>query len=322
MLRQAKKERPDLILYPVPPWYIMAMGPFIRKVTKIPYAIDFMDPWVHEIQNKDVKSRLSQWIARRLEGRILRGSSAIFAVSEGILSELRSRYPWVASKPMIVVPYGVEISDFQTIYSNKEIKNHVVIRYMGAVSEKMLPVIDAILKTLKKVNSVVPIKVIFTGTSYAGPGLIKPVLSDLINRNGVGDLVVEHAQRVGYKEALELGKSCDLQLLIGNTTTYYAASKMIGMVASGTPFFAFVHTNSFPASFLNDLNYEFKVSFTPSELNSPAKLDELYSGILKAIKNRGRYVPVDINHPVLSKYTAKAMTKTFADTFQKIIHER
>jgi hypothetical protein len=322
MRQQARKEKPDLILYPVPPWYIMVMAPFFKRITKVPYAIDFIDPWIYKIQNRGLKARMSQWIARRLEGPVLKQSSAIFAVSEGILDDLRSRYTWIISKPMVAVPYGVEFSDFQKIHTNKEINSQVVIRYIGAVSENMKPVINLFMKALKRVNEIVPLKTIFTGTTYAGTGLVKPMLSELIEENAVSDFVMEHPARVGYKEALELGKSSDLQLLIGDTTPYYAASKMMGMVASGKPFFAFVHAGSFPASFLNELHFDDKVLFTPAELSSSAKEEELCKGLLNAIQNRAFFKPVNIDNPVLSQYTAKAMTKTFTETFQKILHEQ
>jgi hypothetical protein len=171
------------------------------------------------------------------------------------------------------------------------------------------------------VNEVEPIKVFFTGTSYAGKKMVKPVLTHLIKANDVGHVVEEHPERVGYKEALELGKSCDLQLLIGDTTPYYAASKMMGLVASGKPFFAFVHADSFPASFLNELDYPNKVLFSPEALDDPNALKELFDGLLKAIQNRNYFAPFSIHHPVLSQYTAMAMTKTFTDVFEKIIYE-
>ncbi len=105
---------------------------------------------------------------------------------------------------------------------------------------------DSLLNAFKKVNKSLPVRVIFTGTSYAGIGLAKPVLSELISKNEVADFVTENPARVGYREALEMNKQADMQLLVGDTTPYYAASKMMGLVASGKPFFAWVHADSFP----------------------------------------------------------------------------
>jgi hypothetical protein len=319
MLRQAKKEKPDLILYPVPPWYIMVMAPFIRKMTGIPYAIDYIDPWIYNTSQKNFKSVVSQWIARLLEGPVVKGSSAIFAVSQGILEDLKKRYPSLSSLPMIAVPYGVEVSDYDAIRVQKKEDPEIIIRYTGAVSEKMLVVVDSLLKAFKIVNRSLPVRVIFTGTSYAGIGLTKPVLAELISKNDVADFVKENPARVGYGEALEINKLADMQLLVGDTTPYYAASKMMGLVASGKPFFAWVHADSFPAKFLEELQYPHRLFFQTEELGSEKKINHLAEALLYSLHNRDRFIPIPTEDPVFIKYTAKAMTKTFVDTFQKII---
>ncbi|HCL82705.1 MAG TPA: hypothetical protein DIC22_01965 [Chitinophagaceae bacterium] len=318
MLKQAKKERPALILYPVPPWYIMVMAPLIKRITGIPYAIDFIDPWIYKTSRRNFKSVASQRIARLLEGRVVKGSSAIFAVSQGILDDLKKRYPSISSLPLIAVPYGVEVSDYDAIPVQPKVNSEILIRYTGAISENMLIVVDSLLKAFKKLSETLPVRVIFTGTSYAGIGLTKPVLAELIAKNGASDFVVENPARVGYREALEMNKQADMLLLIGDTTPYYAASKMMGLVASGKPFFAWVHADSFPAQFLEELQYPHRLFFQTGELGDENKISQLAEALSYSIQNRDRFIPVSLENPVFNKFTAKAMTKTFADTFQKI----
>jgi glycosyltransferase involved in cell wall biosynthesis len=318
MLKQVKKEKPALILYPVPPWYIMVMAPFIKKATGVPYAIDFIDPWVYNMSKKNFKSAVSQRLARLLEGRVVKKSSAIFAVSQGILDDLKKRYPSITSKPLIAVPYGVEVSDYDAIKVQKKDDPSVIVRYTGAVSENMLVVMDSLLAAFKIVSKSLPVRVIFTGTSYAGIGLAKPVLDELISKNGVADFVRENPARVGYREALEINKQADMQLLVGDTTPYYAASKMMGLVASGKPFFAWVHADSFPAKFLAELQYPHRMVFQTAELGTEKKIEQLAEALLYSLKNREQFIPIPTDNPVFSKHTAKAMTKTFTDTFQKI----
>jgi hypothetical protein len=318
MRKQAKKEMPALILYPVPPWYIMVMAPWIKKATGIPYAIDFIDPWVYRTKRKNIKSILSQWVAKLMEGHVVMESSAIFAVSQGILDDLKKRYPALSSTPMVAVPYGVEVSDYDAIQVQKKEGSGIIIRYTGAISEKMLVVVDCLLRALKEVRKILPVQVIFTGTSYAGAGLTKAVLTELIKKNEVGDFVTENPARVGYREALEINKLSDMQLLIGDTTPYYAASKMMGLVASGRPFFAWVHDESFPAKFLKELQYPHRLFFQTEELEDEKKAKELSEALLYSLQNRDRFIPVPLENPVFKKHTARAMTETFADTFQKI----
>lgn len=320
LLKNARRKKPALVLYPVPPWYIMVMAPFIKWMTGVPFAIDFIDPWVYKIEGKNRKARFSQWIAKRLEGFVVKRSSAVFAVSQGILDDLAGRYPSIREKPLVPVPYGVEASDFHTIKVQKPAGGPVLLRYTGAISEAMLPVVDTLFRALKIVHRQRPLKVIFTGTSYAGKGLAKPVLTGLTDSNDLSSFITENPQRVGYREALELSLSSDVQLLIGDTTPYYAASKLMGLVASGQPFFAFVHRNSFPASFLNELGYPHKTAFEPEELDRQEKVEELAAAILHAIDKKDQFKGIDINNPVLAQYSAGAMTKTFSDTLKKVIH--
>ncbi len=318
MLKQVKKEKPTLILYPVPPWYIMVMAPYIKRATGIPYAIDFIDPWIYLTKQKNFKAVVSQRVAKILEGRVVKGSSAIFAVSQGILDDLKKRYPSISSKPLVAVPYGVEVSDYESVKVQTRNDNAIIIRYTGAISENMMVVVDSLLKAFKIVSRSLPVKVIFTGTSYAGIGMTKPILTALITKNEVADFVTENPARVGYREALEINKQADMQLLVGDTTPYYAASKMMGLVASGRPFFAWVHADSFPAKFLEELQYPHRFVYQNNELGTDKKIEKLAEALLYSLNSRDQFISIPTDDPVFSKYTAKAMTKTFTDTFQKI----
>ncbi|WP_133055236.1 glycosyltransferase [Niastella koreensis] len=321
LLKHARKRKPALILYPVPPWYIMVMAPFIKWFSGVPYAIDYIDPWIFKVPENDRKAKMSQWVARTLEGFVVKRSSAIFAVSQGILNDLISRYPVVKSIPLVPVPYGVEPTDFLTIKVSRPENEKVILRYTGAVSSAMLPVADALFKALRLVNQQIPLQVEFTGTSYAGIGLAQPVLEPLIIENDVQSFVTENPNRVGYRTALELSMGADMQLLMGDTTQYYAASKLMGMVASGRPFFAFVHKGSFPSTFLDSLNFAGKVDFIASELNDEKTIRELADSLLNAIRRRHEFNPIDINNSSLNQHTAFAMAQTFSNTLQKIVHE-
>src|SRR5664279_4556735 len=304
MLKQAKKERPALILYPVPPWYMMVMAPFIKRKTGIPYIIDYIDPWIYPTAHRDIKALMSRGIATLMEGRSVKKSDAIIAVSQGILEELKNRYPSIASIPLVAIPYGVEVSDYDAIHVLKKDDSRILVRYTGAISENMIVVVDSLLKAFKKVRELLPLQVIFTGTSYAGIGRTKPVLSELISANDVADFVTENPARVGYRQALEMSKQADVQLLVGDTTPYYAASKMMGLVASGKPFFAWVHFESFPAQFLEELKYPHRVFYRPEELGDEHKIRQLSEALLYSLQNRADFVPVPLQDPVFVKYTA------------------
>ena len=84
--KHIKKEKPDFILYPVPPWYVLMIAPLLKNITGVPYGIDFIDPWVHDLDDRErsTKKRISHWISRRMEKNVCRHASIIYAVSKGI----------------------------------------------------------------------------------------------------------------------------------------------------------------------------------------------------------------------------------------------
>ncbi len=95
----------------------------------------------------------------------------------------------------------------------------------------------------------------------------------------------------------------------------------MGLVASGKPFFAWVHFESFPAQFLEELKYPYRVVYRPEELGEENKIRQLSEALLLCLQSRKNFVPVSLQNPVFAKFTALAMTKAFVDTFQKLSDE-
>jgi hypothetical protein len=321
LIKESKRHKPDLILYPVPPWYIMTIAPFVKWFTKVPYAIDFIDPWVQSAEkSRNFKARASQWVARRLEGFVVKRSSAIFAVSQGILNDVSERTPSVKQKPMIAVPYGVELDDYNYIHLNGQAHAgpKPVLRYIGAVSESMLRVVKVFMKSLHKVAEQHPLQAEFIGTSYAGQGLVQPRVQFLIDETATASFITEKPERVTYRKALELTKSASVLLLFGDMTPYYAASKLMGLIASQQPFFAFLHEDSFPARFLREMNYKYVVEYASEGRTPEQQQQAVEAKLLELLQGLGQFTPPDINNKSFMEHTAYGMAETFVNTFEKI----
>ncbi len=320
----ARKNKADFVLYPVPPWYIMVVAPFVKWATGIPYGIDFIDPWVRQ-QKKDenIKAKISQWIARRFEGFAVKRSAAIFAVSQGILNDLLKRYPSVKDKALAAVPYGVELNDYSSINRSQAAIGPalILIRYIGAVSDSMLPVVKALLMTMEQVQLRRKIRVEFIGTSYAGSGLAQPRIQPFLDEIGLQEFVTEAPDRVTYRRAVELTRSADILLLVGDMTPYYAASKLMGLIASRQPFFAFLQRDSFPAQFLRQLNYPFIIEYTATAGDLPEQRQQaVEEKLIALIDTLPDFRPVSTDEPSFRQHTAWGMTKSFVDTIQKAEH--
>ena len=316
--KEAKNKKPAFILYPVPPWYILVIAPVIKKMTGVKYGIDFIDPWVHETAgaHRGIKHRISQTIARRLEGWVTKNAAVIFSVSEGINDNLRKRHPKLSAIPMYAVPYGAEPDDFSGFINNTtgNQNGQILIRYIGAVWNDCYPVLDGLMPALAAVHNEQALKLEFYGTSYAGEGLAKNQLDTWINRHDMQTYTCEACLRVTYKQAVELTMQADILFLMGGMQPYYAASKLMGLIVCGKPFIAFVHKDSFPATFLKKLDYQYLVTYSGEEAELPVKkTEELKNMFLKLIQQKDSYMPLDTEHPLIKENTAAGMTKYFMD---------
>ncbi len=80
--RIIKSENINFIWIPIPSFYNALLGRLLFEKTKIPYGIDYIDPWVRDISNqKNIRAVFSQWIARILEPIAIKKVSVISGVS-------------------------------------------------------------------------------------------------------------------------------------------------------------------------------------------------------------------------------------------------
>ena len=324
LLKHCKKTSTDFILYPVPPWYILLIAPIIKKLTKVPYAIDFIDPWVAMDKDevaKGIKQKVSNWIAHKSEAYVCGNSAIIYAVSAGINEELTARHPQLKNVPQYAIPYGAEEKDFKSIKIKDSNRADLLIRYIGAVWEDAYPVIDALLHAFSKVS--VGFNLEFIGTSYAGDELAKPQLDAKIANYNLASKVMEDPFRKPYKEAIKLHMEADLLLLFGGMKSYYAASKLFGLIVSKKPFFAFLHKDSFPAKFLKEANYPFLVQYSNKNNELPKlQIEELVRVIKQLITSVNRNEFFEFPKNMIERHTALGMTNSFIEPMQEFIRSK
>jgi hypothetical protein len=84
----------------------------------------------------------------------------------------------------------------------------------------------------------------FVGTSYADPGLRGRAVLPIAEAYGVGDLVTEMPQRVGYLESLRLMRAADGLLLLGSDDRGYSPSKLYPYYLAQRPLLVLAHDGS------------------------------------------------------------------------------
>ena len=319
LLKTIRREKPDIVLYLVPSWYVLVISPVIKAITKTPYIIDFIDPWVSSgiDSSRTIKHKISQKIAVFFEKRAVLHAAGIIAVSEGINNKIINRYPKAKNKFFKAVPYGVEADDFKIVQRSNEAKDKIKkVRYIGAVWNDALPVLGALLNAFTQSGEKLMLE--FYGTSYAPKELSTPQLTPFMEKNPkLKDILKENHLRVPYRKAVELTVSSDWLILFGGMEPYYAASKLFGLIASQVPFLAFLHQDSFPAQFLSTLNYPYLVTYSHSK--TPDKcIGELIEKIKILNSNQEKQI-LALNHPAIKNHSAENMTKEFVSLFNKCI---
>ena len=312
----------DFVLYLVPPWYLLTIASLLKKKTKVPYAIDFIDPWVKSTEQKSLgfKKRVSQAIAKYFERKACLKANLIFSVSEGINQNLIERYPQIDKKNLISIPYGVEANDYQHVANQNSRGGVCKFSYVGAVWPDAYPVLNSLLEGFSKLKSDFHLE--FIGTSYARGKGLKSQLDSFIDQHNLSGKVQEDPQRVPYKEAITIQAKADILILFGGMEPYYAASKLFGMIASTKPFFAYLHKDSFPAQILNELQHSYLVTYSHEKGKEPHTQTELVRKVLeRLIREFNTFTPHKLDHPALIPHSARGMTEAFINPIKSYLED-
>ncbi len=93
-------EKIDFIWLPIPSFYNALLGRLLYDKTKVPYGIDYIDPWVRDISNqRNLRATMSQWVARILEPIAIKNVSVISGVSTPYYAPaIQRNFPSIANE--------------------------------------------------------------------------------------------------------------------------------------------------------------------------------------------------------------------------------
>ena len=316
-----RAQRADVILLIVPPWYALWMVRPLRWLTGRPIIVDYVDPWRIE-PTGTLKSRLAARVAAWSEGWCLGGVSGLFSVSQAIVAEVQARFPAVAHVPSGSAPYGFDAADLTLAgTSTPGAPGDGTLRrivYVGALSDSQLPVFTSFLDALAATP--LPIRVELYGTTYAPGARARPRVAHLVEARGLSSQVIERPERVPYAEAMALAAGADANLVVGDLTTYYAASKLMPTLAARRPIVAVLHAATEPAALLRGLNARGLVLYGDQPSPTPADAVPSIRAVLSDLV-AGRISPLTIDvmtDLTLRPRTAAGMTGALADVLTRV----
>ncbi len=263
--RLLSSEKYDALFITVFPTYPALLGPLLKSRFRIPFVLDYIDPWVSAWGKEvgggrngkvDLKSRLTRLAAMRLEPIATRAADAITAVSAGTYQILQERIPEIQRMPCFAIPYGGDAADFDYLRTQDRPNQwfdpndgdfHIC--YLGTLLPLGFETLRAVLSGVALLRASSPdvyprICLHFFGTSNQTAGAPEARVLPVAGELGVADRVSEHPLRVDYLDALMLQVEASAILLMGSSEPHYTASKLYPALLSGRPLLAVYHSES------------------------------------------------------------------------------
>ena len=249
-LELASSRTIDFAWFSLPSWYPSLFGPELHSRFGIPYAVDYQDPWVHEVAAQYGWYHRAQWtnrLAQILEPRALRNVAFLSAINQDYMAGPLTRYSNVRDLPNLEVQLGFSPRDHEAapldILPPWPAGKKVVL-YAGTYWEQGAPLFREVLEALvqvKQMGDLDPnLHFAFIGTGH--PRL--PSLQSIIEELSLADIAREYPERVPYLHVLSFLNRAWATMVIGSTAAHYSASKVFQLLIAGKPILAYFHPDS------------------------------------------------------------------------------
>lgn len=158
-----KEEKPDIVITTGPPHSTHLIGYKINQKFSVPWVADFRDPWIDIYYYQFLNhSKLSRWIDKRLEKKVIKAANGLLTVSNGLVDLFKSKIK-NTNQQFKVIPNGFDPDDFKTAELKVKNKSTFTITYIGTLSNQYDPAV--FFRAIKEILSKqIPINLRFIGT--------------------------------------------------------------------------------------------------------------------------------------------------------------
>lgn len=351
-----KKEcRPfELVYFSTTEFGIHKLGPYWKKKFRVPFVMDYQDPWVNDYYEKHpeivppggrLKYSISNWLAKKAEPYVLKHCSGITSVSPAYPKQLKERYSFLQDYfPELVAPFPGDERDLDRVRADSSISQtvfnpndgcihwiyigrggrdmQVALRGFFAALRSRLRLSDDGLDRENPRNhascsslSASNLRIHFVGTSYASAGRGIKTIEPIANEYGLHGVVVEHTDRIPYSQTLRCLLDADALIVPGSNDPGYTASKIYPYLLARKPMLAIFHKSSSVADVIDRVGGATLVTFDGSE-----NVDQLKNDVLAKWLDLRAYAqakPLDVEK--FEIYTARYQAKQLADFFASVL---
>lgn len=334
MYRKAKEiikaEDVDFLYIIIPSFYGALWGRMLHRATRVPYGIDYIDPWVHRFPGSHIwfsRAWFATAFSKILEPIAVKDASLITGVAESYYQGIFKRNKKLAAVGLTLPPAS-EVLDFQKVrelqlepylFEKKESKIQLV--FAGAMQPSSFLLFESICDSIAGDPELFSqVEFHFIGTGLPGrkqtTHQIKPIAEKYQLWN---TCIYEYPERIPYLDVLVHLQAADGVFILGSTEAHYTPSKVNQAILSGKPIFAVLHNESPGTTIINEIGAGIVMTF-----DGKTAYDKIATSFcesfLKYLEFFQTYQSPDITNVGRAKHSAEAITRTLARQLSKIIN--
>jgi hypothetical protein len=328
-------ERFDAVFITIYPSYPALLGPLLKRRFTFAFVLDYQDPWVGEWGRTagplaggrpDVKSRVSRFVAARLEPYALTAADAVTAVSRATYEQALERTPAARPRHCAELPIGWDRRDLEFAGGGGPRTfpddGLVHLSYVGTLLPTGFDTLRAVLRAVAALRAASPaaerLRLHFFGTSNQrtdSPPRVLPLAAEY----GLTGIVTEHAPRLDYFEALRVLRDSTAVLLMGSRERHYTPSKVFPALVARRPVFAVLHEASNASDLLRRIGRAPTVRLITYGDQTPQARVEAIANELSGLIAHPCYEAGAVDERVLEPASADSLAGELAEVFTRCL---
>lgn len=308
----------NFVWFSLPSWYPCLIGPALHRKFGIHYAIDYQDPWVHDVSPENRWYHRAHWtvrLARLMEPRALSQVAFLSAINNDYMAGPIARHPRIKGLPNIEVQLGFSRRDYEVAPTDVQPPwpaDKKVILYAGTYWEQGAPLFRELLEALAKVIGTcnIPSDFHFAFIGTRNPQL--PSLQSIIDELGLSEVASEYPDRIPYLNVLSLLNQSWATMVVGSTAPHYSASKVFQLLLAGKPILAYFNPASEGLKILKSAHAH--RYFSPYLIGDEATRKDVLRNNLKELLTNP--VPWHPKLETLDRHSSTSAAKKLVNTFE------
>ena len=328
----------DAVFITIYPTYPALLGPVLKQRFSVAFVLDYQDPWVGEWGKSagplgngrpDFKSRLSRFVATRLEPYAVGAADGVTAVSRATYEQALERTPHARPRALAELPIGWDRRDLDVASQGRQSPRTfpedglIHLSYVGTVLPTGFDTLRAVLAAVAALRVSDPaasrLRLHFFGTSNQRTSEETPRVLPVAAEYGLLDVVSEHAPRLDYFDALRVLRDSTAVLLLGSRERHYTPSKVFPALIARRPVFAVLHAASNASDLLQRIGRAPTVRLVTYDDGTAQSRVNAIAHQLSALIEHPCYEPGTVDDGVLEPVSARSLAGQLATVLEACV---